>query len=447
MSRYHQIFQQYVAAVDALRTCFEDHQEALAQAETILQYAFSTEVQTFTWLQQHLAPLASLLLPARFVMRLVVKVADYQVELHIRTDATELMVDCEQAESITDEHIISIPSSAAEAFQIYQETLQKDTELPLTDVFNILSHLTSGKATLYFSLHLFLNKSEVNSRLEADINEHEHPKVISFLFPEALIRHLQTISLEQFAEQFFSSKRRTVIPIFGFSGCFHNDLLVICGPSHGNEFDNYLGPLSDVIIQRTQKVLEFRQAQVIWVSPIPWLTPEMFAFPSYSGDQGDEEKELGRQLKSFQALLAAIFLADYVDYIEEKFRLQYKGFRHVHMAVERTSLLEHEEQLEALYQLYIYVYEGSSADKLEIAQQFLSLIAEDVATLCEKATEIREATKKTYDRALVGKVEDYFEARDKIQERLKTAVAETANSVIGLSREISADIYKIGVSA
>src|SRR5438105_4133101 len=83
MSRHHQIFQQYVAAVDALRTCFEDHQEALAQTETILQYAFSTEVQTFTWLQQHLAPLASLLLPARFVMRLVVKVADYQVELHI----------------------------------------------------------------------------------------------------------------------------------------------------------------------------------------------------------------------------------------------------------------------------------------------------------------------------------------------------------------------------
>ena len=43
----------------------------------------------------------------------------------------------------------------------------------------------------------------------------------------------------------------------------------------------------------------------------------------------------------------------------------------------------------------------------------------------------------------MDRVKGYFDARHKVQERLKAAVTETSNSVISLSRDISSDIYKI----
>jgi len=113
-------------------------------------------------------------------------------------------------------------------------------------------------------------------------------------------------------------------------------------------------------------------------------------------------------------------------------------------AVSRAALLDRDPACaEALYQLYRYAYDGSSADKLEIAQQFLSLAAKDLPALCASAVEIRDVTEKTYNQLLKGKVEEYFDARHKVQERVKTAIAETASSVIGLTREVSGDLYKI----
>ena len=96
-----------------------------------------------------------------------------------------------------------------------------------------------------------------------------------------------------------------------------------------------------------------------------------------------------------------------------------------------------------LYQLYVYAYDGFSADKLEIAQQFLSLSATDMVSLCKRAAAIRDATKTAYDNVLVGKVRDYFEARQKIQEIIKTVIAETSNSIIGLTKDVSKDLYTI----
>lgn len=71
------------------------------------------------------------------------------------------------------------------------------------------------------------------------------------------------------------------------------------------------------------------------------------------------------------------------------------------------------------------------------------MTAKDLATLCANATKVRDATKKTCARVLVQKVEDYLYARHKVQERIKAAIAETSSSMISLTREVSADLYRI----
>jgi hypothetical protein len=70
-------------------------------------------------------------------------------------------------------------------------------------------------------------------------------------------------------------------------------------------------------------------------------------------------------------------------------------------------------------------------------------MATDAVAFCTKAPDIRDATKKTYERILVDKVKDYFEARQKIQDRIKGAVDTTATDVTGLTRELTSDLYKI----
>jgi hypothetical protein len=190
--------------------------------------------------------------------------------------------------------------------------------------------------------------------------------------------------------------------------------------------------------------LEFRQSQSSWAFPTIWLTPDALDLDTSPSVAQGLSADLGRQFRSYQALLSAIFLADSVELHEGEYWIVFRGLGRTRFAASRTALLFRDPACaEALHKLYTYVYDGFSADKLEIAQQFLSLTAKDLSTLCDSAVEIRDATEKTYNQVLVGKVEDYFDARHKVQERIKTAIAETSEGMIDLTREVSADLYKI----
>jgi hypothetical protein len=111
--------------------------------------------------------------------------------------------------------------------------------------------------------------------------------------------------------------------------------------------------------------------------------------------------------------------------------------------VTRSELEQFRTFYPALYALYGYCYEGLAADKIELAQQFLSLTVKDLASLCERAAEVRDATRKSYSKALVERVARYFDAREKVQQRIGAAISETITSVTGMSRDLSGDLYKV----
>lgn len=445
MSNLH-TFQRYATAVDALRSRFDSLGNNLFAKETITQYELSADMEGLAWLKGDLPALVDSLLPAGFRLTLIVTVHDFRAELEMHGDATHLQYDCRNAGFLEGISLDPLPSEVVDTFEALQDALREGaTDLVLTHVCNLLEKLAAAHVGIRLSLRIFLDKTRISRRLVAHIGASERPKVVSFLFPEALVTALQRISLASFEKEFCQHGRRTVIIVFGFTGWLSSDVLVICGGGHERKLADLLSqPLSGETLQRVGKTLEFRQSQSSWAFPTTWLTPDTFALTTYLLDENDVGVKVSRQLKSFQALLSAIFLADSVEFRDGEHWVEYRGLGRTRFPVSRAALLGREVPCgEALYQLYAYAYDGFSADKLEITQQFLSLIAVNLTALCDRAAEIRDATKKTYDRALVERVKDYFDARHKIQERIKTAIAETSNSVISLTREVSADLYKI----
>ena len=329
---------------------------------------------------------------------------------------------------------------------ILQDTLHSGAvALPVAEVWDLLDRLAVGGASIRLILHLFLDKIRVSKRLAASAKASERPKVVSFLFPEALAADLKQRSLDSLEKEYGQHGRRTVITVFGFAGWLSSDVIAVCGRGHEDKLADLLTrTLAEETLTRISKTLELRQSQSSWTFPTTWLTPDMFALTVCLPGDDAVGAEISRQLRVFQTLLSTIFLADSVEFRDGEHWVEYRGLGRTRFPLKRAELESRApECAKALYQLYAYAYDGFSADKLEIAQQFLSLTAGNLTALCDGAGEVKDATKKTYDRALVDKTKDYFDARHKIQERIKTAVAETSGNVIDLTREVSADLYKI----
>lgn len=447
IQKIQKIFQKYVNVVDTLRIHFYDKKVALKVKENESQYDLSADTNVF-WLRKYLPSLAEKLFPANFQIIITIEINDSKVKLNI-CDRHPLMYKIKNPESIEEEILDSIPEEAVSDFENFIDELKRagQNELPLENIYILLERLFNLEIIFSMKLQLFLNKcAYIIDEFKALIDKNKHLEIASFLFPESFLTILESYPLKKFEEEFFQHGKRSVIIIFGFNGFLRSDFLTISGNGYDRRlYDSSNKPLSEEILQRTTKILNFRKSEVLWFFPTTWLVPDTFEFNTVLSGNDNEFPKLHRQLKSFQALLSAVFLADNVDVdsMEDKYYVEYKGPGKVRLPLERSSLLEYEKQFPNLYGLYSCVYERFSPDKLEIAQQFLSVMVENIESLFKKATEIKLTTKKTYDRVLVGKVKEYFDARHKIQERIKTAVTESSNDVISLSRDLSADLYKI----
>jgi hypothetical protein len=447
MSNKQEIFQKYVKAVCALRTHFGDQEVALEENESTIEYNLSTQIKDAAWLKIHLPSLAESLLPASFSIKLNIKLYYVEVTLEIYRRDGLLKADVDSTASVGKKKDISIPKEVIRSFDRFTKTFSATAKkLSFGEIGISVDELVAVSAPIALSIEIYLNKIEyVNEALEATVKENQCQKIISFLFLEAFKNVLGSSSLEYFREEFCEAEKRTVILIFGFEGCLRSELLVVCGRGYESELDDFIDkPLSHDVMRKVAETLAFRESHCLWLFPTPLLIPDIFDVNMGRTGHNRMVEEICLQFKSFKALLSVIFLADRVE-IENDYlyRVEYKGYGRVIFPVSRALLLSNEPHIESLYKLYKDAYDRFSSDKLEIAQQFLSLMAGNLDELCQRANDVREATKKTYDEALVEKVKGYFDARHKVQERLKTAVAETSNSVISLSRDVSSDLYKI----
>ncbi len=438
-----EIFQKYVSLEGKLNEVFIGQQEELVRGESTFQLTFSIKISDLKWAKEKLPILMGTLISIPFRLTSKIRINDcFDEEFLMRGSASELFFEWINPDISKDIYYGSLPASSTDIYNELWAKLKDDSTIyPFSDIYDLLIRLNTNGAEVILQLTLIINKKRINEEFKLN-NKNDFQTIICFIFSESLLSVLSSISLDTFERDFYTHGRRIVIPLFGFSGYLRGDFLTICGYDYVNKLDaEFAAPLSDELLSKANKSLNLRQYHSLGTFPTKSLTPDVFHISISDGN--DVMDKILIQLDSFKAFLSALFLADYTELINNGYRIEYIGRGQVSFPLERAVLLENQNYLDDIYKLYTYSYDGFSADKLEIAQQFLSLSATDVTSLCKRATAIRDATKIAYDNVLVGKVRDFFEARQKIQEIIKTAISETSNSLIGLTRDVSKDLYTI----
>lgn len=454
MPRTHpEVFRGYAGAVEALRRAFGPSDGWLARKEFLDRLELGRVVDR-AWLEERLRPLAESLAPVealpepfRLTLELQVYALRWLLRVERRGPAPALVVE----EGGPAEDPVGGVPEPTEPYAELGERLRPGAATPVDDLLTTLRDLEAAGATLRARVDVLLNKRELNRRLADHPDPARCSRPVAFLFPKALAAMLDRRSLREIERDLFEPGQRTVLLVFGLAGGFGNRLITVCGAGLEDRLESLLGdPLPDGAVERLERTREFRRSQSLWAEAPRWLTPEVFAPDAERNVATDGTGERRRRalLASFQnlrLLLSVLFLADAAEEVDGGHRVEYSGFGRAVVPVDRAGIrkVQRGRAPERIYELYAFAYDGFSADKLEIVQQFLSLIVADTEELFTRAGEVQEAAKKTYDRALVDKVGAYFEARHKIQERLKTAVAEIAAAVIALSREVSGDLYKV----
>lgn len=436
-------FGAYEVAVDALRAPFLG--SVIEGVESPVEYSFSHPIDPTKEWQSPLSTLAKKLLAASFNVHLTIKTGNYIQELGVFAIGEQLKVNFPESEH---QQQPPLPAEAIEIFEKFERMIvasrKPDSDQSLGDAMKLIAELCALASSVQLSLNANLRKSVISAGIDGGTEAVVLEKVIYYLFVKNLANNVKETSLAAFEKDFCSRHKRSVIVVFDSSELLAGDLLVVCGRGHEDELRGWLTePLANEAIQKTENALRFRKSESLGDFKTEWLTPEFFALPRESTSTTPSVKDLGDQLRSFRGLLSVLFLADYIDLTQDEYVAEYRGIGVVKVKVSSRRMAVNKSYADHLFQLYNYAYEGFSADKLEIVQQFISLITSDLATLCRKATELQEAVKKTYAAVLRNKVSVYFDAVNKVQERLKMAVDKSAESVISLSRDVSGDVYKV----
>jgi hypothetical protein len=445
MSDQRDIFQLYRSAAESLLQEFNDRKEDLFKGETATLFEYRYNLEKLEWLEDRLPRLAEALLPAHFTLRLSLVIHDYQVVLLLRDENGRLRGEVELAGEYTpNDNLGAAPETALPNLIALQERLQEYTTVIWVDELSTLvKALVQAGVMVQTELALFLDKRAIERRFLSGVDKADRPKLTVYLFSQALGRALSRVSLETLESEYFLSDRRAVWLVFSMQGYLEGDYLLVYGQVGQDRRDiAHIGKLTRESLDANIKALNLRRMSGIWTEPLRWLTPAVFdVIPA---PDGDSESNVLSQLQAIQALLSALYLADQVDSDEDCYRVTFRGLGSTSFWMGRADMQPSAGPLNDLYALYEYAYAGFSPDKVEIAQQFISLMVEDPAGLIRKSEEVREATQKTYqERVLIERVSDYFEARHKIQERLRSATEAASSGVIDLSREVSGDIYKM----
>ena len=452
-------FIRYKNAVEHLKACFNLKHVLLLEGETKTEFSYFDDSVEINWLAEKFETLAKACISADFTITLSIEIFYETVDLNGFVFLDQVFFDSVDERKI--EIAEEIPKKSVGAVESLLKVFSSEIEkITASELFTLLETIQTNGTSLSLSLHLLLEKQSINTTIEALYNKHKCTRIYCFLFPETVLSKLRDTTLQTLEDEYFSQDFRTIFIIFGCSGFLKGDGFSIFGtdPASVNDLWKTLGDvIPDGFKQRAKNSIEFREAQNLWLRPTKCIFPETFSLKSTFDQNNLELNEVHICLQAYRVLLSIIYLADYVEVNpddqkeddpeeqnqEEIWTVEFRGMGSTRLVYKYSDLFKYKNNWNNIYQLFCYSYDRFSTDKLEITQQFMSIIVEHLNTLFEKASEIKDATQKVYDKNLIHEVKDYFVARQTIQEKLRMAVKETSDSVIDLTRDVSSDVYKI----
>ncbi len=436
-------FNLYVSAIEALKNLFANIAESSGETES--SYNFKTDLKNLDWLNEYLLRLVKDLVPANFKIDILIEIDDVAGSLIFPKEAANLSnLFCDfQKTKPEGKNKLPLPEDAVSDYKLLKNYLSDNKyQIKFDDVFKLIKPLSDKGVKIKLSLNIFLNKHDINNKLLGNIEEKDRPFLVPYLFSRNVASKLDGVTFDSYEKLFYQKSKRTLIIIFDLSGYLKNDFLTILGKCDDAKVYTLIREsIPANSIKKYKNIIELRKSHAVGDFSTN-LIPEMFMLVE-TGNYEDDKKLLIDKLKCLQATLSAIYLAGRVDINSGGYCILYRGFKQSKFLVSPEKFSSLEPYSMNIYKLYTYAFDGYSADKLDLAEKFVSLIAEDVVSLGKKATSIEDATRSAYDNILLGKTKEYFDAREKVQDTIKAEIKDVSESTITLAKETAKEVYTI----
>ncbi|MAU11669.1 MAG: hypothetical protein CL607_17725 [Anaerolineaceae bacterium] len=333
----------------------------------------------------------------------------------------------------------SLEDSTVMILNRINDWIEKNISPQVDDILEMIGELASDNT--------FVSRLTINYVKSSILNRYpDLPFSLTLFFSaQKFVDWLKSADLQQFEHKLVDHDKDIVVFVLDQDVDISGDKIRILGKSSTENFQELLSNAYQIDLHKT--VREFSRDHTIWINPVSSLTPYDFDVTNKTPHGLTNLcKTIIEQLQILQSLLSLIFLADRIENISRNnkvyYALTFVGLRRLPLEID-IELITSSEYRNDVYSLFKYAYEDLLADKLEIVQQFISIVASDNVTLLSRAKEIQEMSKKTYDRKLVDKVAEYFNARVRIEDKLEEISSETGKVTLELTDNLTNDIYKL----
>jgi hypothetical protein len=426
-------------AVEALASLGDTGKPADAR-ENLEEYFFTRNVQAnaLSGLGDPLAKLNE----AGFGLALKVQAGGYEGSLALQSMPGGLGASVTKGRDL-DDPLPDLSEEALAALDDLSALLAPGSSPAFPDLTVQIGKVAGLGVPVQATLTVSLRKTSVNTEIETGGSSRE-AHVMLFLSPLRLAGILETTSLTDLEEQFFTAGSRTVFVVPGVKGSLAGDLLGAFGSDSAAELDAYLAKgLPPEAKRRAEEAHGFCDWQCDWPERPQWLTPETFS-TDLSGGADAGRTALEERFGRLRSLLCILFLArrtrrDGAGSYEVNFG-QSPGDAFAFMPADVTA--PSEESSDRLFALYKFSYDGSFAEKLELVRQFLAPHVQDLASLFRNTRMALQASQKAHERYLTKKVDEYFEAQRKSREYIQEAVRDGEKSIMDMSQEVAESVYK-----
>lgn len=392
-------FHRYSQVARLIKQQFGHLDAVLYEGESRDEFSLHIREVNLTWLIGPFLDLAETLYDADFKIKVSLQVHSVATTIAIeRIDGSNLIVWPEPDVTYIDDVMNSLPSEAVETFNKLETSVRSEASVEFSVLTALLRELDSTGVRLAIGMDFYLNKIPINDALRRDTTVPKTTRILSFLFPEGLLKILRKSSISEIEGILFEEGVRTVLVVFGIEGLLWGNSLSVCGLCPEEDLISCLTDDPDPIKgKHFTESLRFRNSICNWQAASSQLLPDVFEVVRSEEVDNMQCKMIYEELTLFQGLLAILSMASRVS--EDAtgcYHVEFRGYKLVMFEVGKAKVREKLSHVENLIDLYRWTYEGWSGDKVEITRNIVSLSADSLDGFMQNANDIYKSARSSY---------------------------------------------------
>jgi hypothetical protein len=322
--------------------------------------------------------------------------------------------------------------------KLIEDVQYKNAELLLDDFHQRLSVLNSSDVPLTISLYVHVDKKYWMKAVDFPAGTN----CLIFLLAEKLKNLLDKKCFAELDSLWNPDKcYRQIILLGNVSGSAESDWLKIAGL---DKWHAELVTTLDATSYRTKVIAaqSFSSDEINWEFQKSNSTPHLF----YADNSTLNPPDIFDVIQSCCVQACIGYLSNRMTKSGGKYQAEFQGYRKI--PVELVTTHAHKPSLvKNLFALFLWSYENSSSDKLNISRQIICYqLGDDCASnnevLVNRAADVLEAAKGNFQYYLRKSVESYFEKRLKVVEFIQKFSDEIGGVITKISSDFIGDLYK-----